>query len=607
MDRRELLKLTGIAAVGGIATVPTAGRASSTTTGETLFAEDFTARAVGSVPDEFTLVGSERQNVTETNAAVGEKAYRMEGGHDDCQRATVRIPLAVEEKMTITGNYRREDGQTGCHEGSGSIRLGTTASSSQADELTTELVQFYPDGRIEAQGTLLGIYETDDWMKFTAEYSRDVDEGTVTYNVGINDSNLFSVTRDEHEYESELSALELTNDDHTVYWDDITVQSGLASAQAPDFELSVDVPDSADPRETISVETTIENLTRESQAGVIEVSIDGERRHNREITVWALEQQERSFFVTVPSAAGAYPITVTIGENTITETITVEPVDVDEPFGIVDVSPSTARVYSTAEKTTVTSTIFNTAGIEQSENIALSVDGDVVTEFDLQLGAYEERSRQLSFETPRSPGEYEYELTTDHDSHLGTIVVMSDPERFEIIQFTVPKQLFERESFEFEAVVENGTTSQQMEAITVTAGWNGTEKTLFEDVVRLSADGRTEFDRTVEAPAVNQQTDIALTITVGEATQATETVRIEPNQRDDVVDDKTTTTTESTESEGGDQSEQSNQPAEKESEEATEPETIDIEVPGFTIPGTVAALGGAGYMLRNRLQNEDNT
>ena len=115
-DRRALLKLTGVAAFGGIGTASTAQQSLAQSSGEILFERDFSDVAVGSVPENFTLSGSESQAVIDTTAAVGETSYQMNGEYGGCREAVALAPMDVREEMTVTGYFQLADGEIGCHE-----------------------------------------------------------------------------------------------------------------------------------------------------------------------------------------------------------------------------------------------------------------------------------------------------------------------------------------------------------------------------------------------------------------------------------------------------------------------------------------------------------
>ena len=224
LSRRQLFRLL-IGSVG--VSAPAGALPTGATQDDVLFAEDFESVATGSVPDGFVIAGNSDQTVVGGTAAQSSQSYEMNGSYGGCWEAIARVPFPVASEMTILGSFRRGNGEVGCHSASGAIKLNTGASSSWPAGSTTTLLRFLPDGTVKSAGTVVGEYSPQEWTTFEVGYARDVGSGEVTHYCRINGGNSISVTREENSHEDNLSALQLSSDDFTVYWDEIVITEGV--------------------------------------------------------------------------------------------------------------------------------------------------------------------------------------------------------------------------------------------------------------------------------------------------------------------------------------------------------------------------------------------
>lgn len=202
--------------------------------------EDFETYDAGEVPSYLTLAGNNDQGVVTETSHTGTRSYRMSGSHGGCWRAIARTPIEIADTMTVSGRFRLGSGSVGCHDdSSGRIGFRTGASSSWSDGSGVRLLQFRPDGTVSSNGELVGEYAPDEWTSFEITYDRT--GSTVEHECVIDGLSADSVSRDDVDFEDELSALELVSDDFTVYWDDISVRIG-DSASDPDTPSDSDTP-----------------------------------------------------------------------------------------------------------------------------------------------------------------------------------------------------------------------------------------------------------------------------------------------------------------------------------------------------------------------------
>lgn len=199
--------------------------ASSVAFGEQLGFETYD---IGAVPPRFVIVGSGSQEVVASTAASGEQSYKMQGNHGECWMAMARFPLSADFRPSdigvIEGAYRVKGGEEGCHSGSGKIKLITAASTEEFGPERETLLQFHPNGKVTTMDTEVGTFDPDDWVTFDIEYARNSERGEVIYKCRIGSNERYSVTRPERVYENDLSAIELTSGDYTVFWDDLAIR-----------------------------------------------------------------------------------------------------------------------------------------------------------------------------------------------------------------------------------------------------------------------------------------------------------------------------------------------------------------------------------------------
>ena len=284
LDRRDLLLLTGGSALlggVGLGSVPAPVSASNE---EVVFQEDFEQEAVGEVPTGFVLAGNTDQEVVDDYSATGQQSYRMSGSHGGCWRAIMRKELfdgdPRPESMRFSGHFRLDDGEVGCHDNaSGRIGWRTVDSSSWSSGSGAGVLQFRPNGDITSAGKKVGEYERYEWVKFEAEYYWDKDEGEVTHVCKINDGDEVTVTRDERDYEEDLTALALRSDDFTVFWDNLVIEVADEFVEPGEGTVTGEVTDSSaepiadaevvfvnsDTDETEETVTTNENGTYDAQ------------------------------------------------------------------------------------------------------------------------------------------------------------------------------------------------------------------------------------------------------------------------------------------------------------------------------------------------------
>jgi uncharacterized membrane protein len=686
-DRRTVLKATGIAACGGVGTASMAQQSVAQSSGDVLFDQDFSDVGVGSVPDNFVLAGNESQAVTDTTAAVGETSYQMDGSYGGCWEAITRASMDVADVMTVRGHFRLGDGEIGCHEKKiGTIGLRTTATGSWGSGSGVRLLNFAPNGTIKSQGQEVGTYGENEWIEFELEYIRDRENGTVTYNCQIDNETVQTLTRDERDHESELSALILNSGDFTVYWDDIQVRAGVESDEPAVFDLSVDsvTPESVDPGATATIDVTVTNTGETADDHPIDINLDGERLDRREVDLAPGDETTVEFTVTAPGTAGTYsyeieadqtsttasldvgesasestfdlsidavtPETVDPGSSalvdvTVTNTgstsimqsvdislageqfdsqeTTLDPgdttdltfsVDVPDTEGSYQIEVSSGDGSTTAElmvgepaeslfeidalypesiraapreEVPVTTTVTNTGDAEQSETVSVLLDGSVVREVELSLEASETTETDIWVTVPDTAGDYEYEVTAGDSSQTWTAIVERADSDLSIETIDVPDQIRERESFEISLEIRNDDVDERNELMTITAIEANSETVVFDDTVELAASSRTTITETVDAPSVDDPVAVVFGVSVGGQTAQTDERYIEPQEQPD------TGGSGSGSSDGG-------------SSDGGSDDSVEVTVPGFTLPGTVASLGGAAYLLRKRLGDDES-
>ncbi len=285
--------------------------------------------STGSVPDDFVLVGNESQGVTDETAASGEQSYRMQGSHGGCWMSIARFSAVderpAEEPVRLEGAYRLGEGEVGCHNGSGNLKLITEPSSSEFGPSREQVLQFNPDGQVTSLGTEVGSFEPGEWVTFSVMYRPDEGENEIAYECTIGDGDAVTATRERREYESELTAIELTSGDFTVFWDDFAIQTTEGGGEQVDLSFDVTHEDAVVSRyPTITADISGADAISEA-----EVALQADPGY----TIEGTQQTSTSYEFPFPDVAtrlGSYPYELTAStpggaSATYEDTLVTEP------------------------------------------------------------------------------------------------------------------------------------------------------------------------------------------------------------------------------------------------------------------------------------------
>jgi len=302
------------------------------------------------------------------------------------------------------------------------------------------------------------------------------------------------------------------------------------------------------------------------------VVFDGDEFGEFDISLSDGETATEEFVFDAPTEAGTYNFTVITDDDTASETITVE-TDREEPeFEIVELFPREQTVEPT-EDVVVTAAIRN-VGLDSGEtDVELLVEGTRISMSTISLQPDSEDVIEFEIDTLSDAGTYGYTVAVADDDASGSIEIVGSDNEFEITEVLVPDRITGSDTFEIEAVVSNPSTEEQTEVLTIEAVWDETDELLYEDQLELPGGAQATVTNEFTAPSVEAETTVELILSTEEATAETAVI-VEPNVTEPTVqaDDGT-------------------------------PEDTEITVPGFTIPGTIASIGGAAYLLKNRFQN----
>lgn len=330
-------------------------------------------------------------------------------------------------------------------------------------------------------------------------------------------------------------------------------------------------PSRPDPGETVDVSFTVTNTGVETGSQTIEFRFDGELIGEFNPTLSPDDDITEEFTFDAPTTAGTYGVNLITDDDDRTDVVTVTEDKEDTTFEIIDLFPRELTV-SPDEPMVVGTAVENAGDTEGEAAVELFIEGDSISETTVSIQSGRNRVVEFEFAAPAETGTYEYTIETADDSASGSISVIADGE-IEITDLSVPDQVDEASQFTIEALIENETTEMWTDLVVIEADIEDTTSRIYEEPLELSAGAQATITTDFTAPRVDTDTQVTLVITAGEA--AAETV-MQINAQTD--------------------------PTEPQSTEGT-PADTEITVPGFTVPGTIASIGAAAYLMKNRLQD----
>jgi hypothetical protein len=293
--------------------------------------------------------------------------------------------------------------------------------------------------------------------------------GQFSYDTGTGDSPAVSVT-----VESEDDAATET----------VTVLEPAA------FAVSItSIDDPVTEGETVTVDYEVENTGGAEATQDIEFLVDGSVEDTEtDVTLGGGESFSGQFsYGTGTGDAPAIDASVSSADDTVTETVTVnEPAAFDVTVTDID-DPVTE-----GETVTVNYTVENTGDIQDTQDIAFTVNGTTEdTETGVTLGGGEMFSGQFSYETAAgdSPA-VAVSVASDDDTTTETVAVLA-PAVFEVSITDIDDGVSEGETLTANYTVENTGDVQDTQDITVTV--NGSVENTRSDV---TLDGGESFDGT---------------------------------------------------------------------------------------------------------------
>uniref|UniRef100_UPI0006782459 DUF7282 domain-containing protein n=1 Tax=Halopiger goleimassiliensis TaxID=1293048 RepID=UPI0006782459 len=175
--------------------------------------------------------------------------------------------------------------------------------------------------------------------------------------------------------------------------------------------------------DALTVETEIANVGGEADTQSVELAIDGDVRDATDVTLEPEESETVEMTAeTDDLEPGEYPIAVATANVTAETTATIEPLEEDGEFAIVDLSgPPTAIA---GQEVTLAVTLTNEGGADE-QPVTYSVDGEVLAEESVALepGAF----TTLTFSSTLPPGESTHTVATDADEASTTITGLEVP------------------------------------------------------------------------------------------------------------------------------------------------------------------------------------
>ena len=331
----------------------------------------------------------------------------------------------------------------------------------------------------------------------------DVGPSTVviTYDVIVPDDADFGET---HEFDG---TAQFDDEDVPIGGDDtLTVGDGPDPAE---FDVAIDsIPASVVAGESIDVEYTIENVGDETATQEITVSADGDPVKTEEIE---LAGGEATTEVTSYETGGDDMPDVTIDVES-EDDIATETVDVLEPSSFDVAIDSVPASVVAGKSVDVEYTIENVGEETATQEITVSVDGDVIETEPVELTGGEATSEVASYETGGNDmPEVTIDVESEDDIATETVDVL-EPSSFDVEIVAVPDEVVAGEDVTVEVVVTNagdeGATGEigfavddeqvDSEELTLGAGENETVTFAYEtdgdDVPSLAVSVTSEDD-----------------------------------------------------------------------------------------------------------------
>ena len=505
-----MLKLTGLSAFGGVGATGFSQQSRAQTSDEVLFEQDFSSVSAGSVPESFALAGNNSQQVTEGTAASGTKSYQMNGSYGGCWEAIARRSMTVADEMTVSGSYRLENGEVGCHDNkAGAIGLKTVASGSWSDGSGVRLLQFTPDGTVVSQGETVGSFSRQEWADFEVEYVRDREAGTVTYNCQINDGDRVSVTRDAADHEDDLSALQLTSGDFTVFWDEFQISEGVESEDdAAEYELSVQsvTPNPAAPKADVTVSVQVTNTGTTAGTHPIDLNYEGDRLARQEVALDPGAQTTVDFVIDAPTSPGEQTVTIEADENSTTTILMVE--ERDEPSLELAVDSVEPQPVAPGEPVAVTATVRNSGSTAVTQSVALALDSEVLARREVSLGSGAETTVDFVIDAPTSPGEQTVTIEADENSTTTILMVeeRDEPSLELAVDSVEPQPAAPGEPVVVTATVRNSGSTAVTQPVALAVDSDEIDR----QEITVDAGAETDISFSLEAPETAGESDLTL-------------------------------------------------------------------------------------------------
>lgn len=222
--RREVLKttITASALPTSISGTGVAARSGS----EFLLLEDFESYSNNSYPPSWTKSGNTDQYIVETDDTIsGSRVLGLMGQPGGCWEALANRSISLPDTGVIEFVFHvfpTDRGDVGCHNHRAKVALRTSDDSWDAGQ-GTKLWSLSTDGAfVAADGSNLGGYDLGNWNEIRIRYQRDKE---VTLSYSLNGEDRGSATRAVHDFEDDLSYIQLGSGEFISWWDDISVEA----------------------------------------------------------------------------------------------------------------------------------------------------------------------------------------------------------------------------------------------------------------------------------------------------------------------------------------------------------------------------------------------
>jgi len=399
----------------------------------------------------------------------------------------------------------------------------------------------------------------------------------------------------------------------TLRWDTILEESGegnitvrstdseqtasilIEDDDQADVSLTLDIPETVEPHREVEVTGTAENTADVASETELELAVDGEPIETTE-TVPAGETVTLSGTVAVEDTDTTYTVRISHGEESETEELRVtEPSEISLELDI----PETVEPHSSVE---LQGTVENSGDEDSETAVQLAVDDTPINTVDTVSGG-ETITLGGTIDVEDVGSTYEVSITHGDITETDEITVAEQPvcagnpsmaeasisTPQDVITETTPAVV--ESTFRVDTDVPDGCT------VVVEIRYRLSDS-------RFQFEERSEWDQSAQQ-MVATRFDEMHTGDVRTVDAHVQTTEATPGDRTTVeaayelwyAGDRENSLQQTTE--------QTITVAQRaEPDDGSEP--ISVEVPGFGIPGSLAALGSVGYMLKRRMESDTN-